>query len=129
MDNDTTTIEDTIDRYLDAYGDPDETTRRAKIDEVFAADATLSDPPFSATGADELHGAFGAVQAQFPGHPFRRTSAVDTHNGAARYSWALVNPDGEPALAGADFVLLAPDGRLARVVGFFGDPEPLQLDA
>ena len=35
-----------------------------------------------------------AVQAQFPGHTFRRTSAVDGHHGFARYEWEMLAPDG-----------------------------------
>lgn len=126
MDNNLTTIEATIERYLDAYSDPDENTRRAKIDEVFTADATLADPPFIATGAEELSRAFGAVLAQFPGHTFRRSSAIDAHNDVARYSWEMISADGSVAIAGSDFVVFDPDGRIGRVAGFFGEPAPIQ---
>ena len=62
-----------------------------------------------------------AVQQQFAGHRFRRTSAVDAHHGFLRVAWELVAPDGRVALTGVDFGRLAPDGRLAQVTGFFGD--------
>ena len=88
---DTTTL---IDSYLAAYGETDADRRSRLINESFAADGSLADPPFVATGHDQLHGTFGAVQGQFPGHTFRRTSGIDEHHGTARYRWDLVAPDG-----------------------------------
>ncbi len=110
-----------IDRYLSAYGEPDEALRSVMVADCFAADATLADPPFLATGHNEIVGAFGAVQAQFPGHAFARTSAVDEHHGVARYDWSLVGPDGTSAVSGTDFVRFDGSERIASVVGFFGD--------
>jgi hypothetical protein len=60
------------------------------------------------------------VLSHFPGHRFRRASAIDTHHDIARYGWELVAADGEVAVSGLDVVDIGPDGRLRRVVGFFG---------
>ena len=49
-----------------------------------------------------------------------RTSALDMHHQFLRYGWRLRNPAGETVLAGVDFMDLDVDGRIARVVGFFG---------
>jgi hypothetical protein len=43
------------------------------------------------------------------------------HHEHLRFAWRLVAPDGTIAVAGIDVADVAPDGRLARVVGFFGD--------
>ena len=67
-----------------------------------------------------------ALQTQFPGHTFRRTSTIDAHHGFARYEWELVAPDGAVALAGLDVAEVGDDGRLRRVVGFLG---PIPADA
>jgi hypothetical protein len=114
-------ITDTIDKYLAAYGEPDDLRRLQLIGGCFAADATLADPPFTVTGHDELAAGFASVQAQFPGHIFARTSAVDEHHGAARYAWELRGENGVTAVAGQDFVRFNPDGLLTSVVGFFGE--------
>lgn len=111
----------TIDTYLAAYGEPDDRRRRALIAECFSAEASLADPPFAVAGHDELAAGFAAVQAQFPGHTFARTSAVDEHHGAARYAWELRSPDGAAAVAGQDFVRFDTAGRLTAVFGFFGN--------
>lgn len=119
--SDTVTL---IDTYLDAYSEPDARRRADLVASVFASEATLADPPFTATGHAELVGTFGAVLEQFPGHRFRRTSGVDEHHGVARYGWTFEAPDGTPAFGGLDVVTVGPDGTIVSVVGFIGDLPP-----
>ena len=122
--NDVTTSTETIDTYLAAYGEPDPDRRRELSVAAFADGGVLADPPFVATGHDELHATFAAVQEQFPGHRFRRCSEVDEHHDAARYRWSLESPDGTVAVAGTDYVLFVA-GKIVRATGFFGDQEPI----
>ena len=61
----------------------------------------------------------------YPAHTFRRTTGVDAHHTYARYGWELVAPDGTVAVAGTDVVTLDADGRIATIVGFFGDLPPV----
>ena len=110
----------TIDTYLEAYGETDAGRRRELIDKIWAPDGQLIDPPLDAAGRDAISEMAAAVQGQFPGHSFRRTSAVDAHHGFARYGWDLVAADGSVTVSGVDVAELD-DGRLRRVVGFFGD--------
>ena len=66
------------------------------------------------------------VQARFPGFVLKRTSKVDAHGGPSgsvqgrylRFTWSLGPADGPSVVEGVDFCTLAPDGRLASVVGF-----------
>jgi hypothetical protein len=119
-----------IDEYLAAYGEPDAARRRQLIVAAFTEDATLVDPPeqLAGRGHGGLDAVFAAVQQQFPGHTFRRTTAVDEHHDVARYGWELVAPDGSVTVAGTDFVGVAEDGRLRSVAGFFGSA-PASLGA
>jgi len=110
-----------IDTYLAAYSESDGDTRRGLIAECFAPDATVVDPPLAAAGHSELDRMFEGLQQQFPQHVFVRTSDIDAHHDAARYSWALRGPDGTVAVTGTDVVLFGASGRLVRVTGFFGD--------
>lgn len=112
-------LTNTIDTYLDAYGEPDGARRSDLIERVWVRDGQLVDPPLDATGHDAISAMAEAVQSQFPGHRFRRSSDVDAHHGFARYGWELVAADGTVTVSGMDVVELAGD-RLARVVGFFG---------
>jgi hypothetical protein len=115
--SDITTI---VDTYLAAYGEPDPAVRRTLIEQCWSPTGTLADPPFEASGHDALDATFAAVQAQFPGQSFRRTSAVDTHHRVARYGWELVGPEGAVSVAGMDVAHVGDDGRLVNVAGFFG---------
>ena len=123
----TTTSKDlhtTVDRYLAAYGEPDPARRAGLIAEVWAADGRLVDPPAVGEGHEGISALADAVQQQFAGHRFRRSSTIDAHNDVARFAWELVGPDGAVALTGMDVAHVGPDGRLLRITGFFGDLEP-----
>jgi hypothetical protein len=63
----------------------------------------------------------GVVQANFPGHVMRRTTAIDAHHDVVRFGWALGAPGAEPVFAGIDVAKLDADGKLHRIVGFGGD--------
>ncbi|MEO5899015.1 MAG: nuclear transport factor 2 family protein [Ilumatobacteraceae bacterium] len=113
-----------IDTNLAAYGNQDAASRQAQLAAVWAADGKLIDPPIDGAGLDGIDQMMAAVQGQFPGHTFRRSSAIDAHHGVARYSWELVNPEGAVALVGLDVAEVADDGKLARVLGFMGELQP-----
>jgi hypothetical protein len=115
----------TVDTHLVAYCDPDPARRAERVQSVWATDGELLDPPIQGRGVDEIAALTDAVLGQFPGHRFERTTAVDEHHGWARYGWALLDPDGTVVLTGTDVVQLDADGRLARIVGFFGEPAPV----
>jgi hypothetical protein len=61
------------------------------------------------------------VQERFPGNRFRRLSGIDTHHDQLRFAWELAAPGGAVTVAGVDVGVLAPDGRLQRITGFFGE--------
>jgi hypothetical protein len=113
-------VETTVDTWLAAYCEPDEARRAELVAQVWAPDGELVDPPLAGAGHDTLVALAGAVLGQFPGHTFQRTSAIDAHHAYARYSWQLVAPDGQVAVAGLDVAELDADGKLRKVVGFFG---------
>lgn len=114
-----------LDLHLAAYCEPDATRRAELIAQAWHDDGALVDPPFEGTGHAAIAALADGVLSHYPGHTFRRTTEVDTHHTSARYGWAMVGPDGTVAVAGTDVVEVAADGRLLRVVGFFGDLTPL----
>jgi hypothetical protein len=113
-------LSSTIDTYLEAYGETDAERRAQLIEQVWTKDGRLVDPPLDAEGHEGISGMAAAVQSQFPGHRFRRTSGVDAHHDVARYGWDLVSADGAVVLSGMDVAELDGD-RIRRVTGFFGD--------
>ena len=114
----------TVDTHLRAYCEPDPTTRADLMARVWSADGELMDPPFEGRGRDDIAGLVDVVLQHFPGHTFRRTSAVDSHHDRARYEWELVAPGGTVSVSGTDFAEVDGEGKLTRVVGFFGPLAP-----
>ena len=119
----------TIDTYLEAYGEADAARRDQLIRQVWTADGQLIDPPIDGRGHAGIGDVAAAVQGQFPGHRFRRSTGVDAHHGFARYGWELVGADGSVSLGGVDVAELDDDGKLVRVVGFLGDLPALETAA
>lgn len=119
--NDPTT---TIDTHLAGYAEPDRTKRDELIAAAWTRDGVLADPPFDGTGHAGIADMVDVLLTHYPDHHFERTTDLDTHHDHARYRWALVGPDGTKAVEGTDFAEFAADGRLVRIVGFFGDLAP-----
>lgn len=121
---DTTTIATVVDAYLAAYGESDPDLRAVHVETAWAEDCRLIDPPAVGEGRLGISGLADALQGQFPGHTFRRSTGIDAHHDHVRFGWELVGAGGDVVLSGLDVASLAPDGRLQQVVGFFGDLRP-----
>ena len=52
-------------------------------------------------------------------------SGIDVHHNVVRFLWRLVRADGTCGDTSIDFGEVGPDGRLVKIVGFFGAPPPL----
>ncbi len=107
-----------------AWNEPDAGRRAELVASVWAEDARLVDPPLTGEGHAGIADMAAVMQEHYAGHRFRRTSGIDAHHGFLRFAWELAGPDGTVAVAGIDVAELAEDGRLERVVGFFGDLPP-----
>lgn len=124
--NDTTnSLTAVIDSHLEAYALVDVDRRNALVSASWNADGELTDPPMAGRGHAEISALADVVVTHYAGHRFERTTAVDAHHTFARYGWNLVAPDGSVAVSGTDFVEFDDEGRLLRIVGFFGEPEIL----
>ncbi len=111
----------TVDTHLRAYCEPDPATRAELVAEVWAPAGALIDPPFDGEGLEAIAAMTDVVLTHYAGHTFRRTTDVDAHHTFGRYGWELVAPDGAVAVTGTDIVEIDANGRLTRVVGFFGE--------
>ena len=111
----------TVDTYLEMWNETDPRRRAEHIERVWTADGRYVDPLQEAEGHTAIAEMVAGVQAKFPGHRFRRISAVDAHHDEVRFGWDLAAPNGAVVVAGIDVGGLAPDGRLRRITGFFGE--------
>jgi hypothetical protein len=108
--------------YCAAWNTTDRSARDRLLARVWAAHGVYSDPePTLAVGRAALSDAIAEFQRHYPGARFR-CSTPQTHHRVMRVSWILLGSDGAQLTQGMDFYDLAPDGRIVRVVGFFGAP-------
>lgn len=117
----TTAVTATVDAYIDMWNERDPARRRSLIEQAWDTDARYVDPLLEADGHDALDAMVTTVHDHYPGHVFRRTSAVDVHHDRARFGWELVAPSGEVFVGGIDVATTSAGGRLTSVTGFFGD--------
>jgi hypothetical protein len=110
--------------YSLAWNALDEADRRQLLEAAWADDATYCDPTANFEGREALVAHIGALQVAMPGHTIDLVTGADEHDGHLRFGWLMHGPDGLAVLEGMDFGHLAEDGRLQRIVGFFG-PLPI----
>jgi hypothetical protein len=119
----------TVDAYLSMWKERQVARRADLIEQAWSTDCSYLDPQFEATGHAGLSRMVAAAQNQVPGHHLRLASGIDAHHDEIRFAWDVVAPDGSTALSGIDIGSLGPDGRLIRVVGFFGELPPRSAGA
>jgi hypothetical protein len=108
-----------VDTYLAAWNEEDADARLKLVAEVFAPDATYTDPLADVAGHDGISALIGAARGQFPGMVFSAGGQADQHHDIARFTWNL-GPAGaaEPLVIGFDVVRVNADGRIVTVFGF-----------
>jgi hypothetical protein len=117
---DPTTYVPVVDRYFAALNETDAEARRELTRRAWTDDGGYFDPLQQAMGHDELVSVPVLAHEQFPGQRFIRTSGIDAHHGLVRFEWELAAEDGTVSVAGVDVGIVAEDGRLSRIAGFFG---------
>ena len=111
--------------YCEAWGEPDVAKRRQMLNRVWADEGSYTDPATDVAGREALVNRITSHLQKYPGSKIVPSSHADVHHGMLRFAWKFVAADGKVQTEGVDFVELTPDGRLKKVVGFFGLPKPL----
>ena len=115
-------LSDTIDAYIAAWAEKDEAKRNAFIEKCWADDGLYCDPQAEGRGRQALSQIIGGFHQQVPGARIDLASGIDQHHNQIRFAWNFVQADGKVAIEGIDVGELADDGRIARIVGFWGAP-------
>ena len=116
-------ITDTVTQYMAAWNEPDVAARGALLAQCWSDDGVYVDPTVSLKGRSALAAHIATVQASRPGAQLDFMSGIDIHHNMVRFLWRLVRADGTCGDTSIDFGEIGPDGRLVRIVGFFG-PAP-----
>ena len=113
--------ESAVTAYCAAWSITDRGARDQALAKVWAVGGVYSDPDTYATGVKGLSDVIANFQRSFAGTHFT-CSKPQTHHRFMRATWILLKPDGAQVTHGVDFYDMAPDGRIQRIVGFFGAP-------
>ena len=108
-----------IDRYLALWSEPDPAARRAALAALVTDEVIFRDAFGCTRGRDELDLHIAAAQMHMPDMRLGREGDARQCQGMAIADWAAVASDGAPRAHGTNVFELAPDGRIARVVGFW----------
>lgn len=112
-----------VEAYMAAWNETDEAKRRGHIDACWNEAGTYTDPVADVAGREALDGIIAQFQSQMPGASITLTSGIDQHHDRIRFGWKLVG--GPRAIEGIDVGVIAPDGLLASITGFWGiNPPP-----
>ena len=110
---------DTIAAYGAAWVETDPGARLALIEQAWAPDAVYCDPTAVVTGREALSDHIAGFRTAMPGGRISVTSEPVRHHDSAFFRWALTDAAGATVMTGFDVVQLDPDGRIARLTGFF----------
>ncbi len=112
-----------IESYDRAWNASDDDDRRRSLEAALTDDCEMVEPRGRFAGRDAIFERISGFAARFPGARVAITTVVDEHNGFARYGWEIADGEGALILEGIDVVERAADGRLRRVLMFFGPLE------
>lgn len=118
-------MEAMIGKYDQAWNSSDADERRRLLETALTDDCEMVEPRGRLSGRDAIFERISGLSDRFPGARVDITTKVDEHNGFARYGWRILDREGALLLDGIDVVECAADGRLRKVVMFFGTLEPL----
>lgn len=109
-----------VDAYLRAWGDPDAAARRQLLESNAAPAIVFRDAYSSTSGLEDLLAHLDAIQVFMPGIRLKRDGELRLSHGTAIAGWTADKEDGSRVGTGTNVYDLAPDGKIARVVGFWG---------
>jgi len=112
-----------VKQYVAAWNEADTAKRDALLAVCWAEDGVYVDPNVEVFGRENLSRHIAKVQAARPGAYLEFMSGIQTHHSVLRFLWRLVRADGTRGDTSIDVGEIGPDGRIIKMIGFFG-PAP-----
>jgi hypothetical protein len=111
--------------YEQVWAERDAVRRRSLMAESMTRDVEILGPGYDFKGYDAVAQEVERMHREHPGVRAAVTSGLDVHHNLVRFAFAVVQFDGSIIKEGEDVLLLAPDGRIRKVLTFFGVLPPL----
>ncbi len=120
------TTAEIVTAYGAAWNEADAGKRRTLLERAWADDGTYTDPTSDGAGRDALLEIIAGFHIQSPGGSIVITSGIDQHHNRIRFAWDFRDATGKTVISGIDAGELADDGRISKIVGFWGAPPALR---
>jgi uncharacterized protein YndB with AHSA1/START domain len=108
------------DAWFAAWAEPDVARRRELLASCAAPDVEFRDDFGALAGIDEVVEQINAVLHFMPGVKLHRVGDAVQCQGHALVRWEARDPQGNVKAKGTNSVSFAPDGRMSKVIGFWG---------
>jgi len=108
------------DAWFGAWNETDGARRRELLASCATPDVSFCDEYGVLSGYEDLDGQIAATKIYMPGLTLVRVGEPVRSHGNALVRWEMRGAEGQVKGKGVNAVTFAPDGRLARVVGFWG---------
>jgi hypothetical protein len=112
-----------LDRMLAVWNLRELEALPARLREVLAEGVVFIDPTIVTTGLAEFEANVRDFRRRYPEAVIERSSAVDSHHNLHRYHWEIT-VQGRRLVAGFDVSETDAQGKVCRVLGFFGPLAP-----
>ena len=113
------TYPESFDHMLAAWNERDLSLIRAHLDKALAEDIEFIDPTIVTRGIGEYEQNVRGFRLKYPDAQHARSSGVDSHHNLHRYNWDII-VGGNVFLRGFDVTETNAEGKVCRVLGFFG---------
>ena len=111
--------------YLDAFVEHDSARRLDLLEQGLTSSAEIWGPKRVFTGYAEISEKIEGFHKNWPNCRLVLSSGIVCFSNAGHFAKAIVGSDGSVLASGHSVVELAPDGRISRVLAFWGPPPPL----
>lgn len=111
-----------LEKMLAIWNSADKDEQRRLASEALEHNVHFADPNHNIVGREAFLAMVATVQAAIPGARYSRTSRIDAQNNFCRYHWRI-EVGQERLMDGFDVTEVTDTGRVAKVIGFFGDLE------